>query len=176
MTAGTVALRRMCLEDLGLIRVWLQEPGVARWFLAGSSLEQELEDLKRCVSGEEPTEALLAIWRGRPLGWCQWYLCSDYPDHAAGVGAEPDDAGIDYAIGDPANRIKGLGTALIAALVAHIRSVHPGAGVIADPEASNLASRAVLERNGFVLMEERPVPSEPTLDVMAIYRLPPDPP
>lgn len=175
MKGETIVLQRLCLDDLDLIRRWLQEPGVARWFLEGSSLDEEVEDLRRCALGEEPTEALLAIWQGSPIGWCQWYLCHNYPDHATGVGASPDDAGIDYAIGDPSDRNRGLGTQLIAALVAHVRSRHPNAGVIADPEASNMASRTVLERNGFVLIDERPVPSESTPNIMAIYRLPPDP-
>jgi RimJ/RimL family protein N-acetyltransferase len=165
-------LRPLDLDDLSLVRSWLADPGVAPWFLTASSLEEELDDLRRAVVGEEATEALLVSWRGRPIGWCQWYLCSDYPDHAEGVGAHPGDVGIDYAIGDSRDRSRGLGTALIAALVDHIRSVHPGAGVIADPEATNLASRAVLERNGFVLLDERVVPSESTPNVMAIYRLP----
>lgn len=172
MTIVTMDLRRLRIDDLRLVRRWLQEPGVARWFLVGSSLEEELEELRRCTLGEVPTEALLATWHGRPVGWCQWYLCRDYPDHAAGVGAAPDDAGIDYAIGASGDRGRGLGTALIAALVAYIRMRHPDAGVIADPEASNLASRAVLERNGFMLLDERQVPSEPMPNIMAIYRLP----
>jgi aminoglycoside 6'-N-acetyltransferase len=172
--AGGLELRPLDLGDLSLIRRWLAEPGMARWFLTGSSLEGELDDLRRAIVGEERTQALLVSWRGRAIGWCQWYLCSDYPDHAAGVGAGPDDAGIDYAIGAGGDRGRGLGTAMIAALVAHIRRLHPNAGVIADPDASNLASRAVLERNGFVLMDERPVSSEPTPHVMAIYRLDPE--
>jgi aminoglycoside 6'-N-acetyltransferase len=147
---------------------------VARWFLAGSSVEVELADLQRAVEGEEPTEVLLASRDGRPLGWCQWYRCSDYPDHAAGVGAERGDVGIDYAIGEAGERGRGVGTALVAALVDHIRRLHPAAGITADPQASNAGSRAVLERNGFVLVDERQAPSEPTRDIMAIYRLPPD--
>ncbi len=172
MTALAVELRRLREDDLDLVRRWLADPEVARWFLAESSLEGELEDLRRCTRGEERTEALLALWRGRPVGWCQWYLCRDYPDHAAGVGAEPGDAGIDYAIGEARDRGRGLGKALVAALVAHVRERHPGAGVIADPDAANAASRTVLERNGFLLLDERPVPSERTPSAMAIYRLP----
>ena len=103
---------------------------------------------------------------------CQWYRCTDYPEHAAAVGAEPDDIGFDYAIGDPARTGQGLGTALIGALVAHIRQRHPRAGLVADPEAANLASRRVLEKNGFVLLRERVVATERTRAPMAVYRLP----
>lgn len=174
MTGSAINLRRLTYDDLDLITRWLEDPDVTRWFLTGSSLEAELADLARCIVGDEATEVLLASCNGRPIGWCQWYLCRDYPDHAASVGAGPEDAGIDYAIGDPADRGRRLGTALIHALVSHIQRRHPRAGIIADPEATNLASRAVLERNGFILIDERPLPSEPTDAIMAIYRRPPE--
>lgn len=168
-----LALRAMGSRDLDLVSRWLGEPHVARWYLTGSTVEQEVDDLRRCVAGVEQTRALLVLERSRPIGWCQWYLCSDYPDHAAAVGASQGDVGIDYAIGDPARTGQGVGTALIAALVAHVRQRHPGAGVIADPEAENLSSRRVLEKNGFCLLREGPVESEPTNAVMAVYRLDP---
>jgi aminoglycoside 6'-N-acetyltransferase len=144
----------MEVADLKLVRVWLTDPIVAEWYVTGSGLEEQLEDVRRSVAGEEPTEVLMVIDDGRAIGWCQWYFCRDYPEHAAAVGAEPEDVGIDYGIGDPARRGNGLGTALIGALVDHIRRRHPDAGVISDPEASNIGSRRVLEHNGFRLLGE----------------------
>jgi RimJ/RimL family protein N-acetyltransferase len=43
------------------------------------------------------------------------------------------------------------------------------------PEAANRPSRRVLEKNGFRLVAERALPSEPTPDPMAVYRLDPEP-
>jgi RimJ/RimL family protein N-acetyltransferase len=43
--------------------------------------------------------------------------------------------------------------------------------VIVDPDANNVASRRVLERNGFSLVAVRPVASELNDNPMAIYRL-----
>jgi aminoglycoside 6'-N-acetyltransferase len=163
----------MELDDLDLVSAWLTEPHMARWYLAGSTVEQEVAELRDAVTGGEPTHVLVVLERNRPVGWCQWFFCHEYPDHAAGVGAYPGDIGIDYAIGDPASTGRGVGTAMIVALVAHIRRLHPTAGVITDPEASNLASRRVLEKNHFRLLGERPVASESTPAPMAIYRLPP---
>ena len=93
--------------DLEQVRIWLGLPHVARSYLAGSTLEQELDGLRQCIAREQPTYALMVLERGRPVGWCQWYVCADYPDHAAGVGAEPGDIGLDFAIGDPARVSKG---------------------------------------------------------------------
>ena len=54
-----LALRPMEAGDLALVRSWLREPGVARWYLSASTLEDEIEDLRRCIAGEEPTEGTL---------------------------------------------------------------------------------------------------------------------
>ena len=162
----------MLSAELSLVEDWMGEPHVARWYLRGSTLEDEIEDLRRSIDGDQATTVLLVLDGDEPIGWCQWYLCREYPEHAAGVGADGDDAGIDYAIGAPTHTGQGVGSALVAVLVAHIRSQHPGVAVIADPAAANLASRRVLEKNGFELLDERVVPSERSQEPVAIYRLP----
>jgi aminoglycoside 6'-N-acetyltransferase len=164
----------MSSADFALVRGWLTEPHVARWYLGASSVEDELEELHQCVDHQQPTEALIVEDHGCPIGWCQWYRCDDYPEHAAGVRAEPGDLGIDYAIGDASPIGVGVGTVLIATLVGHARRRYADAGVIADPESANMASRRVLEKNGFHLLDERIVASEPAPAHMAIYRLPGD--
>ncbi|MGH9091200.1 MAG: GNAT family N-acetyltransferase [Acidimicrobiales bacterium] len=168
-----VELRAMREADLAVVRAWLAEPHVARWFLAGSTVDREVEALRRCVSGEDPTHSAVALAGGRAVGWCQWYRCHDYPDHERGVGARPGDAGIDYAIGDPTLVGRGLGTALVAAAVAAARGDLGPVGVVADPEAANVASCRVLEKNGFRLLGVRTVASEPLAAPMAVYRLAP---
>jgi aminoglycoside 6'-N-acetyltransferase len=105
------------------------------------------------------------------IGWCQWYPYDAYPAEAAAIGARAGDCGLDYAIGDPAAIGRGLGTELVAALVDEVRRHHPGCGVIVDPDAMNLPSRRVLERNGFSLITVRAVATEPTDDPVATYRL-----
>jgi RimJ/RimL family protein N-acetyltransferase len=165
-------LRPMHLGDLTLVERWLGEPHVARWFLAGSSLEAELSDIRQSLSGDQ-VHMLLVVRDGQPVGWCQWYPCDVDPAWAADMDAEPDDVGVDYAIGERTHVGSGIGTELIAALVARVRAVRPDSGIVADPEAENLASRRVLEKNGFELMDVKTMPSEPSDAPMAIYRLPP---
>ena len=172
ITMSALCLRPMTLADLELVAAWLREPHVARWYLSGSTLEGEIDDLEKCVAGEEPTHALVVVDDGRDIGWCQWYRCADYPAHADAVAAKPTDIGIDYALGDPTQVGRRVGTALIRALVAHIRKRHPEAGLIADPDAANVASRRALEKNGFLPQGERVLASERADSPMAIYRLP----
>jgi aminoglycoside 6'-N-acetyltransferase len=167
-----LALRPMRPGDLLLVQAWLSAPHVARWFLAGSSVEAEVEDLRRSVAGEQDVHALVVADRGRPIGWCQWYRCAVDARWAAEIGAGPGDAGIDYAIGETASIGQGTGTALVGALVRAVRAVLPPGAVMADPDARNVASRRVLEKNGFELVAVRALEAEPTDDPMAIYRLP----
>ena len=107
-----------------------------------------------------------------PVGWCQWYRWDDYPGEARELGTRPGEVGLDYALGDPRAPGRGLGTAMIAALVREVRRHQPGCGVVVEPEAANAASRRVLERNGFELVDVRPLAFEDGDRPMAIYRLP----
>jgi aminoglycoside 6'-N-acetyltransferase len=169
----TLTLRDMSEQDLPLVTAWLHEPHVAKWYLAGSTVEREIRELRECIAGQQPGRVLMVLEQDCPIGWCQWYRCSDYRDHAAAIGADPDDVGIDYAIGEPARAGDGLGTELISVLAETVRAEYPAAGLVADPDAANIASRRVLEKNRFELLHERAVASEPTDAVMAIYRLSP---
>jgi aminoglycoside 6'-N-acetyltransferase len=170
-----LTLRDMHEGDLPLVESWLREPHVARWYVAGSTAEREIDDLRQSVTGAHPVHALVVLEDDAPIGWCQWYHCEVDPEWASEMGAAPDDVGIDYAIGEPASVGRGLGTALVAALVRRVRAEEPGAAFTSDPDAENVASRRVLEKNGFQLVGVRSLASEPTDGPMAIYRLPVDP-
>jgi aminoglycoside 6'-N-acetyltransferase len=167
-----VSLRPLRSSDLALVERWLGEPHVARWYLAGSSLERELADVRSSVRGGHGVRVLAVLEDDVPVGWCQWHPCSEDPEWAAEIGAGPGDVGVDYAIGKPSAVGRGVGTELVAALMRVVRTERPGCGVMADPEADNVASRRVLEKNGFELLAVRTLASEPTDDLMAIYRLP----
>lgn len=166
-----VELRPMEPGDLALVERWLGEPHVARWYLAGTSLEEELADIRQGVRGSQPVQLLIVLDDGTPIGWCQWYPCEVDLEWAADMGAGPGDCGIDYAIGDPTRVGRGLGTELIAALVALVRTARPGCDIVSDPEAENLASRRVLEKNRFELVAVKTMDSEPSDEPMAVYRL-----
>ena len=168
-----LSLRPMTEHDLPLIADWLRQPHVAEWWLQDTTAEAEVAQYRECiVRGQDPGTHLLTVSvDSTPVGWCQWYLWADDPAEAEAVEALDGEAGIDYAIGDPAHLGRGAGTELIADLVAEVRRHHRGAGILVDPDARNVASRRVLEKNGFDLVAVRPVATEATSDPMAIYRL-----
>jgi RimJ/RimL family protein N-acetyltransferase len=166
----TVELRPVAEADLDVIARWLGEPHVARWWLTTTTVEDELADIRRSMTGEEQTEVLVAEMDGTPVGWCQWYRWWDSPAEAAELEADADDLGIDYAIGDPEAVGRGVGTRMIAELVARVRARSAGGAIICEPDAQNLASRRVLEKNGFDLVAVRALTFEAE-PLNAIYRL-----
>lgn len=168
-----LTLRAMTLDDLALLERWLHEPHFAQWFLQDSTIESELADNQAMITGEDPASALIVELGGSPVGWCQWYRWEWSPQWAAAYGAVQGEVGIDYGIGDPACIGRGVGTALIGALVRHVRTTEPGASVLTGPSAANTASRRVLEKNGFVLVDVRDIADEPNASPIALYRLSP---
>jgi len=163
----SIELRQMVEEDLGLIANWLREPHVARWWREDPAAE--LAGYRRCIDGTEPTVALIAETDGQPVGWCQWYRWSEYPQ-AGQFGARPGDLGIDYAIGAPEAVGRGLGTELVGVLVRKAWIAEPSAPVLVAVDVANSASRRVLEKNGFRLAGLREIDCEPE-ELSALYRL-----
>lgn len=169
-----VTIRPMTVEDLPSVEQWLREPHVARWWTPETTTAQEIEKFRARIEGgpRAATSMRTVELSGRPVGWCQWYRWGDYPAEAAATGATPDEVGADYAIGDPLRIGQGVGTAMIAALIAEIRRHHRDTGVVIAPEAENAASRRVLEKNAFQLVGIHPIVTEPHDRPMAVYRLP----
>jgi aminoglycoside 6'-N-acetyltransferase len=170
-----LALRPMTEVDLPAVEAWLRLAHVARWWTPDTTPEAEVAKYRERVrlGGNSASHMLMVIVDNAPVGWCQWYLWADYPAEAEAIGAPDGEIGIDYAIGDPAQIGRGVGTTLIATLVTDVRSRHPRAGILTTPEAANTASRRVLEKNGFALVAVRSVVTEATDAPMAIYRLSP---
>jgi aminoglycoside 6'-N-acetyltransferase len=169
-----IELRAMTESDLPLVAGWLHQPHVARWWLREQTAEEQLECYRQRLTGEvdDGTELLIVLELGSAaVGWCEWYRWDDTPVEARELQTRPGEVGFDYALGDPGATGRGLGTKMIAALVQTVRSHHPGCGIVVEPEAGNAASRAVLERNGFQLVDVRPLAFEPDDRPMAIYRL-----
>jgi aminoglycoside 6'-N-acetyltransferase len=170
VTAEVVELRPLVAADLPLIERWLHEPHIARWWLTASTVARELDDIRAYLAGA-PFEVLVAETRATPIGWCQWYRWHDDPEEAAELGVEPGDVGIDYGIGEPSAVGRDIGTLMIGALVARVRRLAPGVAIVVEPDAENVASRRVLEKNGFELVDIRKLSFE-IEDRNAIYRLP----
>jgi len=167
-----LTLRPMSKDDLPSVTDWLLQVHVARWWTSTITPEEVLALYKLRVKGlDRRTNMLMCSEDGEDVGWCQWYLWEDYQEESLARNAREGEIGIDYAIGLPTNTGRGLGTRLVATLVEHVRCIHPGAGILADPEEANEPSRRVLEKNGFSLIEVRGIVTEVGSPRRALYRL-----
>ncbi|WP_419999648.1 GNAT family N-acetyltransferase [Streptomyces boninensis] len=149
-----ITWRRLERSDFALLRGWLEQPHVQRWWYHDTTPEAVERDFGPAAGGEEPSEDLLALVDDRPLGLLQRCYLRDYPEYAAELGAlvaVPDGAmTIDYLIGDQKETGKGRGTAMIRSAVHHIWTDHPAVPAILVPVvAANPASWRALEKSGF---------------------------
>jgi aminoglycoside 6'-N-acetyltransferase len=150
-----VAFRRLEDADLPLLHRWLNEPGVVRWW-EGDDVSWDAVVRDYGSTSTDPTEHWLALVDGRPVGWIQCYAITDYPDEDEPrawlrLGLPATTAGIDYLVGDPADRGRGLGTAMIAAFTAEVVfGQHPACThAAASPMVANAASWRALEKAGY---------------------------
>jgi RimJ/RimL family protein N-acetyltransferase len=150
-----LVFRRLRDDDLELLHGWLNEPGVVRWW-EGEDVSWHAVVRTYGSASADATEHWIASADGRDVGWIQCYAAADHAEddevqHWWRLGVAPTAAGIDYLIGDPGDRGRGLGSAMIRAFVDEVVfGRHPGwTEVCASPYAANAASCRALERAGF---------------------------
>ncbi|MFQ1001429.1 GNAT family N-acetyltransferase [Modestobacter sp. SSW1-42] len=153
MELPEVGLRPLARADLPLLGRWLADPLVARWWQDDPSPDAVEAQYGPSIDGTDPTAVYLGLVDGRPFGLVQVYRFADEPASLAELAAVcpvPDGTlSIDYLVGAPADRGRGLGTAMIAAAVARGFADHPDAADVLVPVvAANEASWRALLRAG----------------------------
>ena len=153
MPLPEVELRPLSRADLPLLCRWLAEPLVARWWHDDADLRAVEAQYGPSIDGRDPTQVYLGVHAGEPFGLVQVYAFADEPESLAelsGICPVPPGAlSIDYLVGEPAARGRGLGAAMIAAAVARGFADHPEAQDVLVPVAlGNTASWRALRRAG----------------------------
>jgi RimJ/RimL family protein N-acetyltransferase len=148
-----VEFRPLAEADLPVLHRWLNDPAVVRWWEGDDvSWEAVVKDY-----GTPPTNTMehwIAAVDGRDVGWFDCYATVDEPGEAEpwwASGIDRTAAGIDYLIGEAADRGRGLGVVLIEAFVAQVVfGRHPDwSQACAAPHVGNVASWRSLEKAGF---------------------------
>jgi aminoglycoside 6'-N-acetyltransferase len=156
-----IAFRPLRRDDFGLLQRWLSLPHVEAWWHQPPGLVSLEARYGPRVDGRDPTHVFMIEYRGRAIGWIQWYRWRDYPDHAALLGAEPDTAGIDLAIGELDLIGRGLGSLAIDAFLTRVVFVDPAiTGCLSDPETENTRSIRAFEKAGFIRERTVRLPDE----------------
>ncbi len=154
--SSLVTLRPLADADLPTLHRWLNEPGVIRWW------EGDPVDWPSVVSqyGSARTEpgdhwiASAAVDGATiDIGWIQAWSVADYPEAAtAWAQLDPPSAlwGVDYLVGEPGLRGRGLGQAMIAAAIDLLfRRSQDLPEIWSDPALANTASWGALQAAGF---------------------------
>jgi RimJ/RimL family protein N-acetyltransferase len=150
----TVVLRPMGEADLPLVVRWLAAPHVVRWWHQSPTLDEARAKYLPRIAGDDATRMLIVLDDGVPAGLAQWYRWDDYAADRNNYRIGAGELGFDYAIGESSACGRGVGTQLIAALLDELRAQHDARTPVAvTPEADNAASRRVLAKNGFELVE-----------------------
>jgi aminoglycoside 6'-N-acetyltransferase len=148
-----------------LLGRWLVEPLVARWWSHDHSPAALERDFGPSVDGTEPGEVFVAAAGGRPFGVIQRYVVDDYPGYRAQLGvvwpAPADAISIDYLIGEPHYRGRGLGVRMITTFVGLCWERYPQSSHVVVPiPAGNRRSWRALEGAGFARVAAGPLPPD----------------
>lgn len=147
-----IELRPLTRADYPLLSEWLREPAVRRWWADDPSLSAIEEEYGAAVDGFDPTRVLVASEQGMPFGLIQWYRYADEPEYVAELDSAielPHDAtSIDYLVGVPEARRRGLGSAMVTAVLDQVQA--SGSRTVVVPvHAGNESSWRMLEGCGF---------------------------
>lgn len=148
----SISFRPLSRTDFPLLHRRLAEPHVLAWWHEPLDLQGMEAKYGPRIDGIEPTHVFVIEYDQRPAGWIQWYRWSDYQDHAQLLGAAPESAGIDLAIGEPELTGRGLGSSVIRQFVSAFVFVDQTIRTITtDPEENNLRSLNAFKRAGFTI-------------------------
>jgi aminoglycoside 6'-N-acetyltransferase len=149
-----VTFRPLRRADFVLLEEWLREPHVFAWWNERLDLAGLEAKYGPRIDGAEPSHVFIIEYARRPVGWIQWYRWADYEAHAKKLGAAPDEAGVDLAIGDPEMIGVGLGPIALQLFIRQEIFIHSSVtAVVSDPEVLNVRSLRAFEKAGFASSE-----------------------
>lgn len=144
-----ISFRPMRHADLPLLHRWLQLPHVDAWWHEPLDLAGVVAKYGPRIDGVAPTHMFVIEHEGHAIGWIQWYRWRDYPAHAAQLGAEPETAGVDLALGEVEMLGRGFGSRALRLFIERVVFAHDVSAVVCDPEERNTRSLRAFEKAGF---------------------------
>jgi aminoglycoside 6'-N-acetyltransferase len=150
-----ISFRQLARSDYPLLRSWLLQPHVQRWWADDPSFEALEADYGGCIDGTEPAEVFIALRGDAPFGLAQRYRLAAYPQYVNDLQAlldvPPHAASIDYLVGEEADIGRGLGTKMLRAFVDRVWQEDAECTALLVPvHTGNIASWRALEKIGFV--------------------------
>jgi RimJ/RimL family protein N-acetyltransferase len=141
----------------------MERPHVAEWWSSPGTLADLEDDYLPSIEGTDSTQAFIASLHHEAVGFIQVYVVSGSGDGWWESEDDPGARGIDQFIADPNRLGQGLGTAMIASLVARLFSDPAVSKVQADPNPANRRAIRCYLKAGFVPVGEVVTPDGPAL-------------
>lgn len=146
------SLRKLEDRDIPMVKVWLQQAYIAKWF---GEVDEWMNEMQGRFGEYSFIHHFIAERDGAPIGFCQYYNWGSLPpDDETGPPEPAGTYGIDYLLGEETLLGKGIGKRLVKLISDKV--VEENANVyqlVADPTVeehkTNTASIKVLEANGF---------------------------
>ncbi|WP_306318071.1 MULTISPECIES: GNAT family N-acetyltransferase [unclassified Streptomyces] len=147
-------------RDLALVSRWMNDPAVAAfWELAGPDAVTA-DHMRSQLDGDGRSVPCLGVLDGTPMSYWEIYR-ADLDPLARHYPARPHDTGIHLLIGGVADRGRGLGTTLLAAVADLVLDHRPRcARVIAEPDLRNTPSVSAFLGAGFRFSAEVELPDK----------------
>ena len=149
-------LRLLNDNDISLAEIWLNKEHVRKWYEIphlGVAIDDWMYEINARNGEFGWLTYFIVLWKGHPIGLCQYYKCADSIDEDFGTLPLAGSYGIDYLIGEEAFLGKGLGKGMILLLVDKIFSLPDAQRVTADIDKDNKASAKALLSAGFTLFD-----------------------
>jgi RimJ/RimL family protein N-acetyltransferase len=146
-----LAFRRLGVDDLQQVFLWLLRPHVAKWYApAPSSFAEVVAKYGPRTLQGNAVEAFMVTLDGADVGYIQTYPIDTFPDYAAALGCEKGAAGVDLFIGEEALLNRGIGAWIVRRFVDEVVFAKNGSATcLAGPTEGNLASIRAFEKAGF---------------------------
>jgi RimJ/RimL family protein N-acetyltransferase len=148
---GAIEFRRLGVDDLQQIFLWLIRPHVAKWYAAAPSSFAEVVAKygPRTLEGN-PVRAFIVTLDGAEVAYIQAYAIETFPDYREQLGCESGAVGIDLFIGEEPLLYRGIGTQVVRRFVDEVVFGSMGApACLAGPGDGNTASIRAFEKAGF---------------------------
>jgi aminoglycoside 6'-N-acetyltransferase len=146
-----IAFRRLAIEDMQQLYLWLGRPHVAKWYANAPTSFAEL--VAKYAPRTEPghvVQAFVVNVDRADCGYVQTYPIREFADYGGGIECSAGAAGVDVFIADSWRVGHGLGPRIVRQFVDEVVFGANGATeCLADPDEGNLASIRAFEKAGF---------------------------
>jgi RimJ/RimL family protein N-acetyltransferase len=148
MTSPRFVFRPLETDDLPRLAEWLARPHVAEWWGAPGALDEVRREYGEAITSEV-VRPFVTMLDGVPVGFVQVYDVMRADPSWWQDERDPGARGIDQFLADASLLGRGLGSRMLAEIVAHIFADPTVTKVQADPSPANARAIRAYEKAGF---------------------------